>query len=1637
MAAAEVVTPDRLEELTWNQRRKRIEELIGPRGGLPRLKAELQELCVLCNVDLTEEMTVANLTEKLKPVIAAFKGTGEMPPTRVELAQAKAKAVAAKSSAARPRPEPKAVAIPVLQGTPVNLQPLPSDHRMQLKVPQPDAEDEDDATIEEVREAQALTGALLWLSTRCRPELSFPVHVMAKHAVKKPKMTIANGHSIIKYLQSQRGGLIYAGADWNGEWGPRQQLMAKRHNYLMEVYSDVSYASAPGWKSTSGVAVYVAGAIIAWMTTSQPFVTQSTAEAELVGLSEANLCGQSVQSLLEVMLELDDNRKNLEVIMYGDNSASIGMVSGSSSASWRTRHLRIRAACLRQSLEAKGWLLRHLRGTELVADGMTKQLSGQPWERFLEDLGGVRGAVSTTSTTSTTSTGTSSSIRNLEQITGEKTVAREIQQHLAMKAMAIGGLLIASSSETQDENTAWVGAQLMAVGWRSLQEASNHREVGSTSGECLGGVVEEQFMEKPVLRVMRERSRTTNDRDRDQPPQGERLESMDSQASTENAGGEASGSAGVNAEPTGEAVNAAATGMTSEERTRRNEEMADLTSESNVAVFGRDSGIVNDTVMMEDEEWSVHSGREVEFDLQEGDEDPRIAIEALLERERPPEENERRRRQALERRRDQAVEEAIRRLGIPDPGRSGVEQPQQDQTPDDPNVVAEVLNPEGVENPNPEGAEAANPEGEEEESQETPLSELLDRMVDREDEPQAFLVIRDTKTNINGSWLLRPTARRTILTYLMKYPKEESDEGTDLASLRAIRDDMAAEEEQMRESILTNNVGMRKVLRSMGFNVAEPGEGEEEENRDTDEDHDEPMRELTTPTEETFDPERESKVKPRKAMLFDGPEQPTGPETPEERKPRLVRESLIAHARMQVFKTHYNRNKKAYLEMRGELGEDADGQNMFEFETFDDQGNAHVVEVDEECDYSPTSAGGEVPGPVGPTPPSEPEETEMRDPNPPSEPTGSEGSEGKGGQKGKSHRTWGSLTPERMRKEDFKSLKHPWAPWPKFIEDEEEDRATSTTGPTTGQAVEKEAKELEPDQLPAVPKGADPQWWKPGAFFQNFVLLEDVEARRPSKEEEDGQPFTEEQWNELSPWRRERIVEWMRQKGKGKGKPRYPNEPKGPHEPGGGGSSGGGASSSSVAVRAMRVPTDSEWEMISGSSQRGTPEQGEGRQDGLQTEGEMPGLGQGQGERPGLRHGEDPELPQGEGPWGAQGQGGRWVFRGQGQGLEWQEDHPELPEGDRRGLERGYQAEQGEGRFEGPFHFGGEHAPVPLVQQLSTSSGLPSHSSQAPTPMFGSSGTNWTSQRTSHTSRTASTTGVETTLGRDRPSTEGASMESGATRRETVRSTESDETAVKTKVTTVVEVAKPAVGTTSRPASSSLDLRQRSGLSASSGTTSGRSGSASREEPTVVEVSTTVSVTSGGEKVVRQMRKSSKMPVDGAGEAILEGDVDCFGNPIPEEESTLEHPEGVVVGSGYSAYQVPPLTRKPRRRKKKESTAEAEEEAEEVMRQNVLGGLRDAVRPSPGTTSLPASSTSVATAAAASAGIDHGRGDRQDARHGEILPTETFNDNTRPPANPWNAFQHANRGRGWSKQRMQEEYWSQKGRGKSGKSGKP
>ena len=184
----------------------------------------------------------------------------------------------------------------------------------------------------------------------------------------------------------------------NGEWGARGQLKVRRHSKFLEVYADIAYAAAgQSHRSIQGLVVCYAGVPVAWQCNQQPFVTHSTAEAELVSYCEALLAGRASEALLCAIWGEEINSNSFERVMYGDNAAAIGLAHGVTASSWRTRHLRIRSSILKEALQENSevpggkWQLIHLKGTELVADGCTKPLNGQAFFRFLEDLGLKRG----------------------------------------------------------------------------------------------------------------------------------------------------------------------------------------------------------------------------------------------------------------------------------------------------------------------------------------------------------------------------------------------------------------------------------------------------------------------------------------------------------------------------------------------------------------------------------------------------------------------------------------------------------------------------------------------------------------------------------------------------------------------------------------------------------------------------------------------------------------------------------------------------------------------------------------------------------------------------------------------------------------------------------------------------------------------------------------------------------------------------------------------------------------------------------------------------------------------------------------------------------------------------------------------
>ena len=109
--------------------------------------------------------------------------------------------------------------------------------------------------------------------------------------------------------------------------------------------------------------------------TRQPFIAQSTAEAELLAYNESLQTAEALIVLLKVF--------EREVIggLLGDSKSAMSQLA------LRTRHLRLRSAKLREVLQyPKKWWVQHVPGSTLVADGLTKPLQGQQFMRYRQML---------------------------------------------------------------------------------------------------------------------------------------------------------------------------------------------------------------------------------------------------------------------------------------------------------------------------------------------------------------------------------------------------------------------------------------------------------------------------------------------------------------------------------------------------------------------------------------------------------------------------------------------------------------------------------------------------------------------------------------------------------------------------------------------------------------------------------------------------------------------------------------------------------------------------------------------------------------------------------------------------------------------------------------------------------------------------------------------------------------------------------------------------------------------------------------------------------------------------------------------------------------------------------------------------
>ncbi|CAE7826010.1 RE1, partial [Symbiodinium sp. CCMP2456] len=97
-------------------------------------------------------------------------------------------------------------------------------------------------SAEEVREAQGITGALLWISTRTRPDLAYLVSRCGQQATKAPQWSISYGRQALAYLKGTQEFGIEVPFDVGKTFSDHGLLAIPRTDSAIELYTDASHS---------------------------------------------------------------------------------------------------------------------------------------------------------------------------------------------------------------------------------------------------------------------------------------------------------------------------------------------------------------------------------------------------------------------------------------------------------------------------------------------------------------------------------------------------------------------------------------------------------------------------------------------------------------------------------------------------------------------------------------------------------------------------------------------------------------------------------------------------------------------------------------------------------------------------------------------------------------------------------------------------------------------------------------------------------------------------------------------------------------------------------------------------------------------------------------------------------------------------------------------------------------------------------------------------------------------------------------------------------------------------------------------------------------------------------------------------
>jgi len=201
-----------------------------------------------------------------------------------------------------------------------------------------------------------LVGALNWIATCTRPDISHAVSSLCRYLDNPGRQHWTSAKRVLKYLKgSSNFGLFF---------------QAQQPPHLI-AYSDSDWAGdRDSRKSTTGYTLMMSGSAIAWRSSLQKIVACSSTEAEYIALSETM---REVIWIRQMLTELGFSQKSATRVLE-DNQGCIA-ISKNRRTDKRTKHIDLRFHFCRDQIEQGAIEVEYCPTESMIADGLTKPIN--------------------------------------------------------------------------------------------------------------------------------------------------------------------------------------------------------------------------------------------------------------------------------------------------------------------------------------------------------------------------------------------------------------------------------------------------------------------------------------------------------------------------------------------------------------------------------------------------------------------------------------------------------------------------------------------------------------------------------------------------------------------------------------------------------------------------------------------------------------------------------------------------------------------------------------------------------------------------------------------------------------------------------------------------------------------------------------------------------------------------------------------------------------------------------------------------------------------------------------------------------------------------------------------------------------